>query len=302
MKALERFRYFATDAVDEWKHSPGVNLLATLTLSAILFVAGLVQLVAGNVERHLQSVRGSLPVEIYLRDTGDPRAVRELTRVVSDVEGVADVAHVDKEQALERFRALFPDLAAVPDEIGMNPLPASLEVTVAASAEPHSVVRRITDRVAGLPVVEEVRFDRPWLDRLDLMLIAAGIAGVVLGLVVLAVVVFLIASVLRLAVYARRDEIEIMMLVGATPGLVRGPFVLAGFVQGLAGGAAALGLVELVRVGVRSWASGQSFSLPAAMLDAPLDLRSSVTLVLVGAAVASLGAILAVRQHQRSAC
>jgi cell division transport system permease protein len=101
--------------------------------------------------------------------------------------------------------------------------------------------------LSGQEGVEEVRFDRDFVERLEASVALARRAGVALGVVIFGAVAFVMSSVMRLAVHARREEIEIMLLVGAPPSLVRGPFLAAGLLQGLAGSAAAVVLVESFR-------------------------------------------------------
>ena len=103
-RKLHRLRYFATDAWDEWRHSPGVNLLAVGTLAATLFLAGLVMLVISNVESRVRLLHEDVRVEIYLEEDAEPAAVSGLRRELSAMEGVTEVFHVDKAEALRRYK------------------------------------------------------------------------------------------------------------------------------------------------------------------------------------------------------
>lgn len=245
---MSHLRYFIADAVDEWRHSPGVNLLALATLSAVLFVAGLVLLVVSNLGDHLDTWREDVRVEVYLVDEVADGQRAGIEKTLSTMSEVSEVVYVSKDDALERFRRAFGEaLAAMPVELETNPLPASFEAYLAPSEDAARTALQVADVVGGLEGVEEVRFDREWLDRLDALLDLARVGGGALALLVLAAVVLVMASVLRLAVYTRRDEIEIMQLVGATHGFVRGPFLVAGLAQGLIAAVVALVLVEIVR-------------------------------------------------------
>ncbi len=292
---LGRLRYFLTDAADEWRHSPGPNFLAATTLAAILFVAGSVLLVLRNAQVHLEGWRGSVRVSVFLRDDATTEARDAIRRRLEPLPGVAQVDYVTKDEALRRFRGAFGDLAELSAELQSNPLPASLEAFLAPAPDSSAVARSIAAAVAGQPGVEEVRYDRDWLDRFDASLgmarrVAAGLAVLVLGAVTL-----VMAGVLRLAVYARREEIEIMLLVGASPGFARGPFLVAGLGQGLVASLASLLLVEGTRVAGIA-AAGQN---PAGLLDMvagqPLPGRLSALIVLAGLAVGAASSLFAVR-------
>jgi cell division transport system permease protein len=297
-RVLGRLRYFLSDAVDEWRFSPGVNLLAIATLAFALFIAGLVLLVLSNVSGVLGSIQDEAPVQAFLRDGVSPEARAEVEARIRAVPGVAAVHFVDKEEALRRFRQSFGDLADLAGEIGSNPLPASLDATLVQGPQGAEAAEAVVRALQGIAAVEEVRYDRAWRDRLEAFLLAARGGGAGLAVLVFAAVAFVMANVLRLAVYARREEIEIMLLVGATPSFVRGPFLVAGLLQGLVASVLALGLVEGVRRAVLAYAG----SLPGALLDLaagrPLALTLALLLAAVGLAVGFAGSYLAVRRFE----
>ena len=293
---IAHLRYFVSDAVDEWRHSPGPNLLATATLAAVMFVAGLNLLILANLKAHVGRWKNDLRVSVYLVDGARSADVDAVYAKVAAVSGVARVERVDKDEALRRFRASFKDLADVPSELGTNPLPASLEVVLDSGPQARDTARAVGAAVAGATVVEEIRYDQAFLDRVDALLDIARWGGASLGLVVLTAVAFVVSGVLRLTVYARRDEIDIMHLVGAPPMLVRGPFLVAGVAQGLAGGLLALFLVETARRAARGYAG----AIPGGLLDlaagSPLPLGASCFVVFVGAALGFASAWFAVRE------
>ena len=143
-----------------------------------------------------------------------------------------------------------------------------------------------------------MRFNQEWLDRLESLLDTARAGGSGLTLLIFAAVVFVVASVLKLAVYARRDEIEIMRLVGATPGFIRGPFLIAGAAQGLVASAAALILVETARQAVLVYSGVGSAALAQLLAARPLALEMSGLLLLLGLGVSLAGSYFSVRQPE----
>lgn len=297
-RLVGRLRYFLSDAVDEWRFSPGVNFVAAATLAFALFIAGLILLVLSNVAGVLGSIQDEAPLQAFLKDGVASEARLALEEQIRAIPGVAQVRFVDKDEALRRFRASFGDLADLAGELGANPLPASLEASLVPGADGAGAADAVVRAVQGHEAVEEVRYDRAWRDRMDSLLRVARSGGAGLALIVFAAVAFVMANVLRLAVYARREEIEIMLLVGATPAFVRGPFLVAGFLQGLLASLAALGLVEAVRRGALAYLG----SRPGALLDlaAGRPLVPSLTLLLaaVGLVVGLAGSYLAVRRFE----
>jgi cell division transport system permease protein len=292
-----RLRFFVTDAWDELRHSPGVNLLAVGTLVAVLYGTGLIALVLSNVGEFVAALREDVRVEVYLAQGVSPERREELDAALNVIAGVTRVDYIDRQAALERYRAWAGDMAGLVDELEANPLPESFEVFLTPGAGAEDVGAKIQADFGGLDGVEQVRFDRELLGRIEALLNLARFGGGGLGLLVLAAVIFVMASVLRLAVYARRDEIEIMLLVGATPAFVRGPFLVAGLVQGLVSSAAALALIELTRRTARGYASAESLGLLDLFLENPLPDRLVLGLFLIGTTVSCTAAWFAVRRR-----
>ncbi len=294
-RLFHRLRYFCSDAWDEWQHNKVVNLLALGTLASALFVAGLVMLVMGNVDRRIRMLRDDVRVEVYLQDDHDSEVRRALSGKLLALDSVARVDYVDKEEALRRYRAWAAGLAELAQELSTNPLPESLEVYLepgGPAAESAAAIERLVTDSAG---VEEVRFSLDWLQRFESMLRVARVGGSSLAVIVLAAVIFVMSSVLRLAVFSRRDEIDIMRLVGATPAFIRGPFLVAGAVSGLVASGIALVLLEGVRRTVLSAAGAGSAVLLDLLAAHALSGQLSGALVLVGLLVSTVGSYFAVR-------
>jgi cell division transport system permease protein len=295
-RRLHRVRYFISDAWDEWRHSPGVNFLAVATLAATLFLAGLATLVVSNVEKRVRALHENVRVEIYLRDDTAQATIVKLQEELVAIEGVAETVYVDKSEALRRYRQWAAGMAELIDDLEVNPLPATIEVFLQPGPGVERLGQAITVEMGGRESVEDARFDRDWLGRLEALLGLARIGGTGLALLVFAAVVFVMASVLRLAVYARRNEIEIMLLVGATPAFVRGPFLVAGLGQGAIAAGTALLLVEAVRRGALAYAGTGPVALLDLVAASPLTLQMSTMLVIVGLTVSLAGAYFAVRR------
>ena len=297
MKTLAaHLRYFVSDAADEWRRSPGPNVLATATIAAVLFVAGLNMLLLANLAANVGRWKNDLRVSVYLADGATGPDVESLQGRLGALPGVARVDIVDKAEALRRFRASFPALADLPADLGTNPLPASLEVVLRPGPPARESAAAVTDLVAKNPAVEEVRYDQAFLERVESLLGIARWGGTALGALVFTAVAFVVAAVLRLTVYARQDEIDIMLLVGASRGFVRGPFLVAGLAQGLGGGVAALGLVEIARRAALSRGGSHQGDLLALVAGNTLPSRPALGLVAAGAALGLVSAWFAVRE------
>jgi cell division transport system permease protein len=253
-------------------------------------------LLISNVQSRVQRLRHEVRLEVFLRDDVSPAGLLALEQELAAQDGVAAVEYVDKPEALRRYRDWAAGSAQLIEELAENPLPASLVVTLEPGPEVERRGGAIVERLAGRAEVEETRFDRDWLRRVDALLDLARIGGAGMAGLVFAAVAFVMASVLRLAVYARRQEIEIMLLVGATPAFVRGPFIVAGLGQGLVAGLAALAAIEAARRGALAYAGSGSLAVLDLVASSPLPGTRSLLLVLVGLVVSATGAYFAVRR------
>ncbi len=160
------------------------------------------------------------------------------------------------DEALRRFSRQFPDLAAAAASLPTNPLPASYEVQLRPELARDPAVDRLAAQLRQQAGVSDVRYDRRWIERLLAFVGAARAAGLVLVAVLTLAACLTITGVVRLALHARRAEIEIMQLVGAPLAYIRGPFVLEGTLLGLTGAVVALGAAGR-GVSVRARAPGR---------------------------------------------
>ena len=293
---LHKLRYFCSDAWDEWRHSKAINLMALGTLVAALFVAGLVMLILSNIDRRVQSLGQEIRVEVYLLDDFEIETLPVLQSELESLPSVRSVNYVDKDEALRRYRLWADEMAQLAGELETNPLPASLELFLVPGLGAADAAARIADRLSDQPGIEEVRYNEDWLNRLEATVDLARVGGSVVTVLVLLAVVFVMSSVLRLAVYARRDEIEIMQLVGASTGFIRGPFLVAGVAQGLIASVLALAIVEALRqLALSSPLTGNSPVLSDLLAAQPLSVSLGALLMLLGVAVSLAGSYFAVR-------
>jgi cell division transport system permease protein len=287
MRAL---RYAFDEAVASLWRGRQSGALSMATIALALFVLGAFLIVTSNLERLGGEWSSSADMSVYLADgvTASDRAAIE-GALVGDI--VAGAVYVSKADALARFRRTFADLASGMEGLGDNPLPASYEVRLRTGAD--EAIDALVAKVRQLPGVADVRYDRQWLSRLvSAVGLIRGI-GLALGILLAVAAALTVANVVRLALYARRDEIDIMQLVGAPQVYIRGPFVMEGTLQGGLGAA-----VALFALGVTFLALRARYLAPlAAAINLSsvrfLPLELCVWLVVGGMAVGCLGGLVA---------
>lgn len=249
MRALS---YAFDEAVASLWRGRQSGLLSTATIAIALFVLGGFLLVTSNLERLGAEWSRAAEMSVYLDDAVTPPQRAAIEKILAPGSTVASVEFVSKDEALKRFKQTFADLSTTLDSLDGNPLPASFEVRLVPADAAQNTVEALAVRLRGTPGISDVRYDRQWLDRL---LGAVGLVraiGFVLAAILTVAAALTVANVVRLALYARRDELEIMHLVGAPAVYVRGPFVMEGVLQGGLGALIALTLLAAVFLAVRS--------------------------------------------------
>jgi cell division transport system permease protein len=226
--------FFSEAAASLWRRRTAASL-AILTIAAGLFVLGVFLLLTSNFGRLINRWTEAAELSIFLRDGVTSEQLGAIEDVIDGSGVVAKREFVGKEEARQRFRRDFRDLAVAADSLDTNPFPASLEVRLRGDVAVGQSVDELTTRLRSTPGVADVRFDRRWLERLLGAITVLRGAGLFVVIVLGVAAALTVANVVRLAAHARRDEIEIMQLVGAPAAYVRGPFIAEGVLQGGAG-------------------------------------------------------------------
>jgi len=279
--------------------SPLTSAVAVVTIAVTLVLVGAFALLVANMESVLRQFGDALRVTAFLQDGLAPDAQRAVATEAGQLAGVEGVRLVSPEEALERFRRGVGRGAALLEGLSENPLPASLEITLAQGSRSAEGLARVAEAVARLHGVADVGSGRDWIE--GYLRGVALVRGLGIGLaVILALAALLIvASTIRLAVLSRRDELEILSLVGASRAFVAAPFLIEGVLQGVVGGAVALGVLYAI---FRLVLPGLEFGLELVLGGvAPrfFDLREGVLLVAAGGCLGSFGAGVAIASEPR---
>jgi cell division transport system permease protein len=247
MRAL---RYAFDEAVASLWRGRGSGAFSTATIALALVVLGAFLIVTSNLERLGTEWSSSADMSVYLNDAVTPGERTAIEGVLETGGIILARVYVSKADALARFRSTFADLASSMEGLGDNPLPASYEVRLRTGAD--AAVDALVAKVRQLPGIADVRYDRQWLSHLVAAVSVIRGLGFALGILLALAAALTVANVVRLALHARRDEIDIMQLVGAPQMYIRGPFVMEGTLQGGLGAVVALAALGLGFLAVRA--------------------------------------------------
>ena len=243
---MHALKYFTIEAAASLWRGRRAAALSVLTIAAGLFVLGFFLILNTNLQSLTARWGEAAEFAIYLKEDASPDQVKALQDAIGASGLAASQQHVTKQQAAERFKQEFPDLGATAARLERNPFPASIDVKLRADIRgAEDAVEQFARTLSERPGVADVRYDRRWLSRLNGVIRFVRMIGIVIIALLAVAAALTVANVVRLAAHARRDEIEIMQLVGAPFTYVRGPLVLEGVMQGGAGA-----LVAIILLGV----------------------------------------------------
>jgi cell division transport system permease protein len=223
-----------------FRRAPLLTGLSVAMISLSLFVVGLFGVAAHNIQLVLNQVEARVEVVAYLRDDAGRDQIEAMLAEIGAIPQVRDVIHVSRRQALEMARVQLRDFESVFMDLDTNPFPASIEITLLPGQRNADAVHQVAAAAGAYPFVEDVRYGQDWLDKVFLLRRVAAASAMVVGGAFAAVAGLIIGAAIRLAIFARREEIAIMRLVGATNGFIQRPFLLEGLMAGALGAALAL--------------------------------------------------------------
>ncbi len=281
--------YYTRRALDAMVRGPYVALVGAATIFVAIFATGLLAAALGGAERLLQAWAGEVQISVYLSPGTDLAAA---ARAAREIAPGFSVEAVPAATALHRLSEALGEEGKVLEGVGPGALPDAVEVR--APGVSLAGARTLAARLREIPGASAVDYGNVWLERLERFVARAKLAAVVLFSVLALATAVLVSNTLRLSVFARREEIEIMKLVGATDGFVSAPFLIEGILQGLVG--AVLAVLALLAAHAAIVPRLRTAFALAAGLRLQDTLPGGLVLALVagGGAVGLLGSALSV--------
>jgi cell division transport system permease protein len=288
-----RLRYFLRTALYGLRASPMTTAISVATIGVTLLLVGAFVLLVSNMERLLDRFGEDILVSAYLEVGLPGDAQRDLLERVQTAPGVESVRLVSEEEAMQRFREGSAGQAFLLEGLDENPLPASLEITLAPESRSSDGLAILVEALDGLRGIDEFGYGTEWVEGYARATALIRGIGIGIGAVLAFATLLIVSNTIRLAVYARRDEIEILRLVGAGRSFVSIPFLVEGFVQGsLGAGVAVVLLYGFFRILLPGLEGGLEFLLGFAK-PVFVGTEGVLGLVVTGAALGTLGSGLA---------
>lgn len=226
-------------------------VVSTGVISAALMLIGMFVMVSTNLSLILGSWERDVHVSAYLAP-GTPETHAAVVQTLTSRPEVAEAAYVSPSDAQAWMQQRTPELAPVLADLGADALPASIEITLRPAYTSPEAMKSFVASLEGSGPFEDIDYGQEWIARVDTFLSVLNALGVALGAFIAVAALFLVGNTIHLVVHSRRDELEIMRLVGATDAYILQPFVLEGALQGLLAGGLASTLLYAAHRGLLS--------------------------------------------------
>lgn len=289
---FENMGFYFKEALLSFRRSTLMSLAAIISITTILMVVGVFLLISLNSNLFLKNIESQLEIVVYLEDDISKTELDNLKNTIVSVDGIKEVKFISKEEAYQRLLKDLGDQKDIFTAIEVNPLPASFEIKV----KDPKTIEQIANQVAKLKKVEEVDYGQETAEKLLNFTYIFRRAGVLILVLLVFASILIISNIMRITVYARRQEIEIMSLVGATPQFIRWPFIIEGFLQGFI--SAILSIIILYNFYFFAINKVHQVIPFLPMVGNKMDLLPlGIAIVLLGSLVGILGSMLSVGKY-----
>jgi len=225
---FENMGFYFREALLGFRRSALMSMATILSITTILIIVGVFLLISMNSSLFLKNLESQLEILVYLEDNISKSELNNLKSNITSIDGIKEVKFVSKEEAYQRLSEDLGEQKDILSAIEVNPLPASFEIQV----KDPKAIQQIANRIAELKKIEEVEYGRETAERLLNFTYIFRRAGMLLLALLIFASIFIISNIIKITVYARRNEIEIMSLAGATSWFIKWPFIIEGFLQG----------------------------------------------------------------------
>jgi cell division transport system permease protein len=293
-----RIRFFIAEALRSIRANAAVSVAATVTVLIAVFILGAFIPSFLYVQSTVDSQKSRLDIDVYLADSATVSQVNGLKSQISALQQSGDIrsfTYVSPEEGLKELRKRLTD-PSILDELPSNPLPAKFNIKPTDPSHSQAIITGLSDSAAIDPRLG-ISYGEKTADKLLTVARFIQWAGLALISILLVASILLIGNTIRLSIFARRREVEVMKLVGATNWFIRWPFVIEGIVCGLIGAALAVGLLWAVKITVvDTWIKGADNALTRDQATALAFPLLGVILIASGAIVGALGSGITLRR------
>lgn len=229
-----------------------VNAVSIITIALSVIITCSFILFFINTSDILTMWKKGVRIMAYLYQDVPAEKIPEIQKKIAGLYSVEDVRFISKEEAFDVLKQQMKRQSSLLENLKENPLPNAFEIRMIASSQTWEKVENLASQIKSIPQIEEVEYGQRWLARFSYIISLFKLSGYVLGMLFSVASVFIVANTVRLVLYSRRDEIEIMRLVGASDRFIKVPFYIEGIILGALGGIIGLIVLFILFVSITS--------------------------------------------------
>ena len=298
---VEKLKYLLAHALINLVRAGWGGLASIASIAVSFVIIGIFILVIQHFNALIAEWQEQFQVSVFLDDQITPLQLDMLKRRIENESAVKTFTFTSKEEALAAFRRELKGQESLLEGLGDNPLPASFQLKIREGYQSSEALKALSAFLSRLEGVEDIQYGQEWVERMSTAARLIRLLGTIIGSILTLGSAMIVSNTIRLAVYARAQEIEIMRLVGATKAYIRAPFLVEGMLQGSLGAALALGvLFAAYRFAIPTFNDAVSPLFPTAAGQGLLGSSMMAGLVGGGAAVGTLGSSLAVSRFLKT--
>ena len=241
---MKRLWYFIREAYTSLRTHQASTLIGIVTTAFTLTSFGIFLLLYYNVHNMLGRVQHTIQIIVYPKDDIEPVKLQGLQQAIQSEPAVDVLVYVSKQDALVEFKHQFPEEVYLLEGLSESPFPASLVLTMAEKTPTTDAISNLVNRLQQNPLIERVRYNRDWIERLTLLIAYLELGALIIGSILALASITIIANIVQLAFHIRQQEIEILRLIGATSLFISIPYLIEGAILGATGGGVALGFLR----------------------------------------------------------
>ena len=288
---------FFKRALDDIFKNRFLNLVTIVTISLSILIASAFTLFFVNTSEIINSWKKGLRIMAYLKPGLNNDGLTDLKQTIQSLDAVDTVIFVSKQEALNRLKNQMKNQSSLFTNLTQNPLPDSIEIRMTATTESWQKIDALATRVEALPQIEEVEYGQRWVGRFAQIISLFRLTGYAMGALFFMATIFIVANTIRLVLYSRREEVEIMRLVGATDSFIKIPFYFEGLIQGALGAIAGLAMLYIAFIFV-SFNIEKGF-FPGLFRFHFLSPTLLLAILLVSMLVGWLGCLISLKQFMK---
>ncbi|MDF1591841.1 MAG: permease-like cell division protein FtsX [Desulfobacterales bacterium] len=275
-----------------------LNMVTVITIALSILIVSSFTLFFINATDVMDVWKKGIRIMAYLKPEPDRKNLADTRQALQSITGVQDAVFVSKEEALKLLKAQMHRQASLFENLRENPLPDAFEVRIIPSSQRGEEVERLAARIESLPEIEEVEYGQSWVGKFTSIINLFRLAGYAIGALFFMAAVFIVANTIRIVLYSRREEIEIMRLVGAADGFIKAPFYIEGLILGALGGIIGIGVLFLIFLLI---SANVQQSVAAGLFQLRFLSMESTGAILVGSMIAGwLGCYLSLKQFLKT--